>query len=194
MMRLAPIVILALAVSQVARADAPPAPVASNPAPTPEPVRGQRSVGIGAELGLNTGVGPALHVGTRQFGLYVAAGLMPIFIVGKEQGPAGSVTFDVYRSFELNTDVYAMFLQASPRTDLGLSAGYSGNTFLGNGINLGITVQHDLGEQLAFTMFGGFEYFPDARDHLIAHAYPATQDTPRAGLQGGVNFGLVFYP
>jgi hypothetical protein len=174
------------ALSHVARADTPSASTAA-------PVHGQRSIGIGAEIGLNTGIGPSLHVGTRQFGLYLAAGIMPVFIFGNEQD-SHALTFDVYRAFELNADVYAMLIKPSPRTDLGLSAGYSGNTFLGNGLNLGIAVRYDLREKLAFTMFGGLEIFPDARDHLVAHGYPATQDAIRPQLQGGVNFGLVVYP
>ena len=191
MVRLAPIVILALAISHDARGDAP---AAGTPAPAPELVRGQRSVGIGAEIGLNTGIGPALHLGTPQFGLYAAAGLMPVFIVGNEQDSTRSLTFDVYRAFEVNADLYAMFIKGTQGTDLGLSGGYSGNMFLGNGFNLGIAVRHDLGEKLAFTLFGGLEYFPDARSHLIAHDYPATRDASLPQLQGGVNLGLVLYP
>lgn len=191
MIRLAPIVLLAFTLSHAARADAPPL---STPAPPPEFVRGQRFVGLGAEIGLNTGIGPALHLGLPQFGLYAAAGLMPIFIVGNQQNASRSLTFDVYRAFELNADFYAMFIKGSPRADLGLSGGYSGNTFLGNGFNLGIAARYDLSEKLAFSLFGGLEYFPDARNHLAAHNYPATQDAASPELQGGINLGLVFYP
>jgi hypothetical protein len=222
MVRLAPIVILALATSHVAHADTPapapapaptpapaPAPApAPTPAPTPvlapapaptttpapEPVRGQRFVGIGAELGFNTGIGPALHLGLPRFGLYVAAGLMPVFVVGNKQDSTRSVTFDVYRAFDVNADFYAMFIKGSPGTDLGLSAGYSGNTFLGNGFNLGIALRYDLSAKVAGTIFGGFEYFPDAHNHLLMHAYPSTNDPLHPGIQGGANFGLVFYP
>lgn len=190
-----PLVILPLALSHVARADAPaagaPAPAAS--ASEPEPVHGQRFVGIGAEIGFNTGIGPALHLGTRQVGLYVAAGVLPVFVFGNEQ-TSRALTFDVYRAFELNADLYAMLIKASTRTDIGLAAGYSGNTVLGNGVNFGVTVRYDVGEKLALTIFGGVEIFPDAHDHLLAHGYPTTTDPSIPQLQGGANLGLVFYP
>lgn len=105
MPRRAPILIGALAISHIARADAPaagaPAPAAGASAPaagasalTPEVVRGQRFLGIGGEIGFSTGIGPALNLGTRQLGLYVAIGLQPIFIFGNVQG-SRALTFDV---------------------------------------------------------------------------------------------------
>jgi hypothetical protein len=242
MVRLAPVVIAALALAHVARADAkgsdppanappnqspsPPAdpPAAAAPAPgpapasppaaspppagpiaatnppagaateTPEPVHGQRMVGIGAEIGFNTGLGAALHLGMPKIGLYVAGGIMPLFVVGNENNASRSLTFDVYRAFALNIDLYAMPFQGSSRSNFGFCVGYSGNTILGNGLNLGIALRKDLGEKVAFTLFGGFEIFPDARDRLAAHGYPSDRDPPIPQLQGGVNFGLVIYP
>jgi hypothetical protein len=235
-MRFAPLVLTALAVAHIARADPPAAdppaasppatsppaasppaadppaasppaasppaaapsaatpPAANPPASPPEPVHGQRWLGLGAEIGFNTGLGAALHLGAPKLGLYVAGGIMPLFIVGNENNASRSVTFDVYRAFALNADLYAMLFQGSPRTNVGFCAGYSGNTVLGNGLNLGIAVRYDLGEKVAFTLFGGFEIFPDAREQLAAHGYPSTRDPPIPQLQGGANIGLVFYP
>jgi hypothetical protein len=190
MVRLASITVVALILSHVARAD-PPAPGTPS---SPEPVHGQRSVGIGAEIGVNTGLGPSLHLGTPQFGLYVVTGIMPLFIVGNEQNATRSVTFDVYRAFAVNADLYAMLGQTSPRNSIGLAGGYSRNTVLGNGLNLGVAVRYDLGEKLALTVFGGFEIFPDARDNLVAQGYPTTRDPSIPWFQGGANLGLVFYP
>jgi hypothetical protein len=173
-------------------ADEPPAP-ASSPPPE-QPVRGQRSIGIGAEVGFSTGIGGALHLGMRQFGLYVSSGIVPIFVFGNQKDASRSITFDVYRAVELNTDVYVMFLER-PRGDAGFCAGYSGNTLLGNGFNVGLAVRYDIAEKIALTIFGGFEVFPDAADHLTAHGYPtSTQDAAVPYLQGGANFGIVFYP
>jgi len=190
MVRLVAVAVFVLILSPVAGADAPATPT---PTQTPAPVGGQRFAGVGAEIGFSTGVGPALHLGTRQFGLYVAAGIMPILIFGNEQG-SRSLTFDAYRAFELNADVYILPISPSPRTNLGLAVGYSGNTVLGNGFNLGYAARYDLRAKLAFTLFGGIEVFPDARDHLAAHGYPMTQDASLPQVQGGVNVGLVLYP
>ncbi|HEX7840388.1 MAG TPA: hypothetical protein VF469_23075 [Kofleriaceae bacterium] len=197
MVRLAPIMLLALALasSHVARADVP---AATSPAPAASPavteVHGQRWVGVGAEIGVNTGLGPALHLGTPQFGLYVASGILPLVVVGNEQNATRSVTFDVYRAFAVNADLYAMLLKTSSRAEVGIAGGYSGNTVLGNGVNLGIVVRYDLGEKLAFTLFGGLEIFPDGRDHLVANGYPTTRDAVNPQIQGGANIGLVLYP
>jgi len=186
MVRLVAVAVFLLVVSPIAHADEPATPA-------PAPVRGQRSVGIGAEIGFSTGIGPSLRVGARQFGLYVAAGIMPLFIFGNEHD-SKSLTFDVYRAFELNTDVYFVPFSPSPRTDLGLAAGYSRNTVLGNGFNLGFVARYDLRAKLAFTIFGGVEVFPDARDRLASRGYPTTQDASLPQFQGGANFGLVVYP
>ncbi|HET7506700.1 MAG TPA: hypothetical protein VFK02_37020 [Kofleriaceae bacterium] len=176
-----------------ARADEPPPPPSSTP-PAEQPIRGQRSIGIGAEAGFSTGVGGALHLGMSQYGLYVSSGLVPLLIFGNKKDASRSLTFDVYGAVELNTDAYLMFLEG-PRSDVGICAGYSGNTVLGNGFNIGIAVRYDLAEKIAFTIFGGFEVFPGAADHLTAHGYPsAMQDAAVPYLQGGANLGIVFYP
>jgi hypothetical protein len=190
MVRLAPMLAVALALSHVARADAPAAGAPETP---PAPVGGQRFVGIGAEVGFGIGIGAALHLGTRQLGVFVEAGALPIFVVGNQQ-TSRALTFDVYGAVELNANLYAMLFQPSPRTDLGLTAGYSGNTVLGNGLNLGVAARYDLAEKLALTIFGGVEIFPDAHDHLLAHGYSPTSDPSLPQLQGGANLGLVFYP
>lgn len=184
------VAVFLLVLAPVAGADTPVTPT---PEPAPEWVRGQRFVGIGVEIGFSTGIGPALRLGARQFGLYIAAGIMPVLVFGNEQDTR-ALTFDVYRAFELNTDVYVLPLSPSPRTDLGVAAGYSGNTVLGNGFNLGLAARYDLRAKLALTIFGGVEIFPDARDRLAAHGYPATHDASLPQLQGGVNLGLVVYP
>ncbi|TMQ04484.1 MAG: hypothetical protein E6J90_50820 [Deltaproteobacteria bacterium] len=170
-------------------------PAAGPPAaPEPAPIPGQRSIGIGAEIGFNTGLGAALHLGAPKVGLYVAGGIMPLFIIGNENNASRSLTFDVYRAYALNVDLYAMLYQGSPQTDVGFCAGYSGNTVLGHGLNLGIALRRNLAEKVAFTLFGGLEIFPDARDHLAAHGYPGDRDPPIPQLQGGVNAGVVIYP
>jgi hypothetical protein len=198
MVRLAPMLAVALIVSHVARADpAVPAGLATGAPPTaapePEPVHSQRFLGIGAEIGAGTGIGPVLQAGTPQFGLHVAVGIVPIFVFGKEQS-TGELTFDVYRAFDLNAALYAMLFKGSSRVDVGVSAGYSGNTVLGNGFNLGVALRYDVGEKLALTIFGGLEIFPDAHDELVAHGYPTTTDPSRPELQGGLNFGLLLFP
>ena len=187
-----------------ARADDPPppaAPPASGPASSPaasspaeQPARGQRSIGIAAEAGFSTGIGGALHLGMPKYGLYLSSGLVPIFIFGNQKDASRSITFDVYRAVELNTDAYLMFAE-TPTSDIGICAGYSGNTLLGNGFNVGVAIRYDIAEKLAFTIFGGFEVFPGAMDHLTAHGYPsAMQDASVPYLQGGANLGIVFNP
>jgi hypothetical protein len=186
MVRIVVVAVFLLVLSPIAGADAPASP-------TPEVMRGQRFIGFGAEVGFSTGIGPSLHLGTRQFGLYVAAGVMPVLVFGNEHD-SKAVTFDAYRAFELNVDIQFLPISPSPRTDLGLAAGYSGNTILGNGFNVGFAAQYDLRAKLVLTIFGGLEVFPDARDHLAAHGYPTMHDASVPELQGGVNLGLVLYP
>ena len=187
MVRHASSLILAVALVHVARADAPAASER-------EMAYGQRSVGIGAEIGFNTGIGLSLHLGTPKLGLYLAAGLVPILVFGNEQGSTRSLTLDVYHAFALNADLYAMLAKPQQRTEFGVAGGYSGDTVLGNGANLGFLVRYQLRNKLALTLFGGLAYFPDARSHLMEHGYPATRDASIPQLRTGVNFGLVFYP
>lgn len=200
MVRLTWVVVVLFSIPQLATADpgtanpTGPSPSGATSPEAPDWVAGQRSIGLAAEIGFSTGIGVALHLGTRQFGIYTAAGLLPVFVAGNQKDESRSVTFDVYRAYEWNADLYGMFLHASPRADVGISAGYSGNTLLGNGVNVGVALRYDLREKLAFTLFGGFAVFPDARDRLTMHGYPTTQDASLPQLQGGVNAGLVFYP
>jgi len=129
-----------------------------------------------------------------RFGLYASSGIVPMFIFGNQRDASRSITFDVYRAIELNTDVYVMFLER-PRGDAGICAGYSGKHGARQRLHIGLAVRYDIAEKVAFTIFGGFEVFPDAADHLTAHGYPtSTQDPAVPYLQGGANLGIVFYP
>ena len=155
---------------------------------------GQRNLGIAAEIGFSTGLGAALHLGSPTLGLYVAGGVLPVFVFGNEKTSSRSMTFDAYGAAAVNADFYAMFLQPSPRSAVGVSGGYSYSTLLGSGANLGVAIRYDLATQLAFSAFGGLTIYPDAEDRLVEHGYPATQDPASPQIQGGVNVGLVFYP
>jgi len=155
---------------------------------------GQRNLGIAAEIGFSTGLGAALHLGSPTLGLYVAGGVLPVFVFGNEKTSSRSMTFDAYGAAAVNADFYAMFLQPSPRSTVGVSGGYSYSTLLGSGANLGVAIRYDLATQLAFSAFGGLTIYPDAEDRLVEHGYPATQDPASPQIQGGVNVGLVFYP
>ena len=153
----------------------------------------QRWLGVGAEIGAS-GIGAAVHAGTGTIGLYLTAGVMPIFVAGNKQDELRTPTFDLYRSFELTADGYALLAQPTPNTAIGLCAGYSHNTLLGDGGNLGVALRHELGEKVALTLFGGLVYFPKAKDQLVMHQYPSNVDPMLPQLQGGINVGLVFYP
>ncbi len=155
---------------------------------------GQRNLGLAAEIGFSTGLGAALHLGSPKLGLYVAGGVLPVFVFGNEKTPSRSMTFDAYGAAAVNADFYAMFLQPSPRSTVGVSGGYSYSTLLGSGANLGVAIRYDLATKLAFSAFGGLTIYPDAEDRLVEHGYPATQDPATPQVQGGVNVGLVFYP
>ena len=185
MVRLASVAALsiALAAPQLGRAD-PEASVRGD---------GQRSVGVGAEIGFSTGAGVALHLGTRELGLYTAAGIVPVFVTGNAKDGSGSISFNIYRAYALNADLYWLF-HHTERADLGISAGYSANSLLGSGVNVGVALRYDLSAKLALTVFGGLTVFPSAADHLTAHGYPTTLSPSLPELQGGVNVGLVFYP
>lgn len=159
----------------------------------PTPSHGQRSIGVGAEIGAN-GLGAAVHAGSPTLGLYLTAGVMPVLVFGNERNATRTPDMEAYGTFELTADLYALLAQPSPRSAIGLCAGYNHNSLLGHGGNLGIAVRHDLGDKVALTVFGGLVVFPSAKNQLLMHSYPANVDPMLPELQGGINVGLVFYP
>jgi hypothetical protein len=199
---LAPVV----AVAQPAETTPAPVPATVQPAtstatPTqtePEKIvpawqRGQRSFGLGLELGLNTGIGAALHLGTNNVGLYLAAGYGPFLISGNRRDTAKTPVFEIYGSTVVDADLYVMFAR-SGRASVGVLGGYSYSEFVKHGFNLGVALRYDYSSHLAFTAFGGATFLPSASDHLADRGYPMDVDPTMPWLHGGVNAGVVFYP
>jgi hypothetical protein len=189
--------------ANAASPESPPPSPASASTTTPartEPVMiapawqpGQRSFGLGLELGFNTGIGCALHVGTTDFGLHLAAGYGPVLISGNRRNATKTPVYELYGSTAVDADLYVMF-ERSGRISLGLLGGYTYNELLKHGFNLGVMLRYDYSRKVAFTVFGGATILPSASDHLADRDYPMDVDPVVPWLHGGVNAGVVFYP
>jgi hypothetical protein len=177
--------IAVLASSAGVRAE--PVPVASEGA--------QRSVGVGATIGVWSGIGAIVGGGGDRVKGWLAGGYAPVLVFANARTPDKAVRFNAYNGYQINGDLEIVAMKRA-RTEVGVLLGYKFNSVIGHGGGAGVGVLYDLGTKIALDLSGGLAIFPSAKDRLDRNfAYPTDRSpglTPV--IQGGANLGLIFYP
>lgn len=177
--------IAVLASSAGVRAD--PLPVASEDA--------QRFFGIGATIGVWSGIGGIVGGGGDRVKGWLSGGYAPVLVFANARTPDRAPRFNAYNAYQLNGDLEIVAMKRG-RTELGVLLGYKYNSVIGHGGGAGLGVLYDLGAKIALDFSGGLAVFPSAKDRLDRNfAYPTDRSpslTP--AIQGGANLGLIFYP
>jgi hypothetical protein len=156
---------------------------------------GQRSFGLGPNVGFGTGAGATIGTVFDPVGLWLSGGYIPVFVFGNKHDVDKTLTFDAYSSAQIDADVSMMPWHAGKRIDFGLLLGYRYNTLLGHGVSAGPGLQLDLSSALGLFFSITYSVFPAAQDRLAPRAgYPTDRDASIPWLQGGGNLGLIFYP
>ena len=177
--------IAVLASSAGVRAE--PVPVASQDA--------QRSIGLGATIGVWSGIGGIVGGGGDRVKGWLAGGYAPVLVFANARTPDKAVRFNAYNGYQINGDLEIVAMKRA-RTEVGVLLGYKFNSVIGHGGGAGVGVLYDLGAKMALDLSGGLAIFPSAKDRLDRNfAYPTDRSpglTPV--IQGGANLGLIFYP
>ena len=154
----------------------------------------QRTVGIGVEAGV-IGVGAAVRAGTPDVGLYLGASFSPLLILSTPPN-GNSLNLDLLGSGDFRADGYWWALKTE-KSRFGPMAGFSYNTVLGAGFNLGAAASVTLRRSVDLSLSWTAAFFPQAKDRLAARGFDAADGKePRTPwLQGGgIAIGLIFYP
>lgn len=183
---------------------APPAgPPADAAAPPPEPLEAPPPPGvlaIGAHLGMFTGMGAGLQLGTQVAGLRVAAGWAPLLFAVTERtttamGTEDEVKLKFYSGLLVSPDVYLRVAQ-SRLTSIGIQGGYRYSSILGSGGAAGIYVEHPLGRRIDLLVNGGLLFFPEGETKLERREHLQNPDFgfPGPNVSIALSAGLLFFP
>lgn len=182
--------LFALFLANTTRADDTGAPYSPSPRGGPG---GQRTFGFGPTLGLQSGTGAIVAIGSP-FGVLLSGGYVPV-LTGATQHETRAPEYDIYSSAQINVELTLVPWHPSPKSALGIVAGYKYNTVLGHGGGAGVSWRYDLGRKAAFFGIIGGSLFPGAEHELITHhGYPTDRDLIIPWLQGGFNAGIMVYP
>jgi len=155
----------------------------------------QRSFGLGATIGVWSGMGAIVGGGGERVKGWLAGGYAPVLVFANARTPDKAIRFNAYNGYQLNGDLEIVVMKR-PRTEVGVLLGYKFNSVIGHGGGAGVGVLYDLGPKIALDLTGGVAIFPSAKDRLDRDfAYPTDRSpglTP--AIQGGANIGLIFYP
>jgi hypothetical protein len=155
----------------------------------------QRSIGVGATIGVWSGIGGIVGGGGDRVKGWLSGGYAPVLVFANARTPDKAVRFNAYNGYQLNGDLEIVAMKRA-RTEVGILLGYKFNSVIGHGGGAGVGVLYDLGPKIALDLSGGVAIFPAAKDRLDRNfAYPTDRSpglTPV--IQGGANLGLIFYP
>lgn len=165
------------------------------------PARADSSVfGVEATLGVYDGFGAGVRVGDARVGVHVIAAWQPLIVTSNQTTSGGlpaEPNIDVYSSVQANADVYVLFSEPTPRSAIGVTAGYKGSNILGHGGGVGFYATIDAHQRVSYFILGGVTWFPRGEDRLRDKKnYPADTDFtfPGPAFNTGVNLGIVFSP
>lgn len=162
------------------------------------PARADNSVfGVEATLGVYDGFGAGVRVGDSRVGVHVIAAWQPLIVTWTPSGSPNQPNIDVYSSVQANADVYVLFSEPTPRSAIGITAGYKGSNLLGHGGGVGFYATIDAHERVSYFILGGVTWFPSGEDRLRDKKdYPSGVDFtfPGPAFNTGVNLGIVFSP
>lgn len=153
-------------------------------------------VGVKATLGVYDGIGAGVRVGDSRVGVQVIGAWQPLIVTSKTDD-LSTPDVDVYSTFQANADVYFLFSEPTPRSSIGLTAGYKGSTHLGHGGGLGFYVAIDAHQRTSYFLIGGVTWFPDGEERLRDKKdIPMDREFafPGPAWNVGVNLGVDFAP
>ena len=156
---------------------------------------GQRNVGMMLHVGVLSGVGGGLQVGSREVGLRASVAWSPLVVATTRAFSESDLNF--YGGLLLAPDVYFRVLRAGPTTDIGAQLGYRYSSLLGHGVGAGCYVQFAIGRSLDAVVSGGVLVFPDGEDQLRREEQlPATTGFgfPGPSVNFGLSLGIVLFP
>ena len=167
----------------------------------PAPPTSQRTLGVVANAGYYSGIGGGVRLGGGGFALEAAGGWMPLLLVVQpsaediRNGHFAKLAF--VSSWVADLDAEVLILKPMPATEFGAKVGYRYDSVLSHGVALGLYASIDLSRQLVGRVYGGVLVFPNgeagARDAIGLS--PSSQFSfPGPTLQGGLSFGLAFFP
>lgn len=156
---------------------------------------GQRSFGFGPTVGVWSGIGAVAGGGGETLKAWLSGGYAPVLVFANARTPDKAIRFNAYSAYQLNGDI-ELVLARRPRLEIGALLGYKFNNVIGHGGGAGLDLRYDIGPKVALGIAAGLAVFPSAKHRLDTnYAYPTDRNpgvTP--ALQGGANFGLIFYP
>jgi hypothetical protein len=161
-----------------------------------ERYRTQRGFAALVMAGLIDGFGLGARVGTPRIGLDLSAAYVPT-LATYSQDTQHAPKYKLLSALQANATAYFGLYRASPRTDIGISAGYKYNTVLKHGVSAAFYTQYDIAEHWALHMFVGPAIFPRADRGIRDKAGWPDQGSVGSGLswmQGGFGLSLAFFP
>jgi hypothetical protein len=175
------------------------APAYAQEAVTPAAAPAERGIiGVVATLGVYSGIGAGARIGDERVGVLVTGAWQPLMIA-TQNGSFGEEPADYHfhSSLQANADVYLLVSNPTPRSSVGLSAGYKGSTHLGHGVGAGFYAEIDNRKRVSYFLLAGVTYFFKGEDRLRdKESYPMDTNFvfPGPQVNFGANLGIVFSP
>jgi len=174
--------------------EAPQSTHVKEPAKAPEAAPVNRpGVGLLAAAGLHSGFGLGARLGLGDLGVELTGGYQLLYAV---TGSADNRKFDFGSSAQFGSELYYTPWHPTPKSAVGVKAGYRYNTVLEHGFGAAITFLATLSPHFAFEGLAGCQVFPGAEDRLRRKL-----DITGANVAYGSNlqffeygFELIWYP
>lgn len=158
---------------------------------------GHKLFGVEATLGVYDGFGGGIRVGDSHVGVHLIAAWQPLIVTGSGTGADPTPIIDVYSTLQANADVYLLVSAPTPRSEVGITAGYKGSNVLGHGAGLGFYATIGARNSISYFILAGVTWFPRGEDRLREQkSYPDDYEFlfPGPAFNTGANLGIVFSP
>jgi hypothetical protein len=176
------------------------APAYAQEAPTAQPAAAERGIiGVVASVGVYSGFAAGVRIGDDHLGVLVTGAWQPLFIATKADNAfdVPQADYHFHSSLQANADAYLLLSNPTPRSSVGLSAGYKGSTHLGHGAAAGFYAEIDSRKRVSYFLLAGVTYFWNGENRLRAkenYAMDAEFVFPGPALNFGANLGIAFSP
>lgn len=152
---------------------------------------------VEATFGVYDGIGAGVRVGDARVGVHLIGAWQPLFVTSQSGDLVPEPRIDVYSTVQANADLYVLFSEPTPRSSIGLTAGYKGSNILGHGGGIGFYATIDAHKQVSYFIMGGVTWFPQGEDRLREKkSIPDDRELtfPGPAFNAGANFGIAFSP
>jgi hypothetical protein len=152
--------------------------------------------GIEGTLGVYQGIGAGVRIGDASVGVHITGAWQPL-IISEKTAPGETPSLDFYSTWQVNADLYVLFSEPTPRSAIGATVGYKGNTDLGHGGGIGFYAEIDAHQAVSYFLIGGLYLFPRGESRLRDREnVPSAVEFnfPGPGLSWGINLGIVLSP